>query len=104
MKLKNFTTNADVNGTSLQGYIQAYYHDLVKVFGEPKKGGDKTTVEWCLNFADSTPDGAPRPCVTSIYDWKESETPMGLHRWHIGGHNNNAVDAVHETFYQTFPY
>ena len=28
-----FTNEADVNGTSLQGYVQAYYHQLVEVFG-----------------------------------------------------------------------
>jgi len=86
-----FTNDADVNMTSLQGYIRAYYHQLVEVFGEPEAGGDKTTVEWCLDFADGT--------VATIYDWKEYETPMGLHRWHIGGHNSDAVNAVHETLY-----
>jgi hypothetical protein len=86
-----FTNDADANGTSLQGYVQAYYHQLVEVFGEPEAGGDKTTVEWCLDFADGT--------VATIYDWKEYETPMGLHRWHIGGYNSDAVNAVHETLY-----
>ena len=87
-----FTTEADVNGTSLQGYVQAYYHQLVEVFGEPEAGGDKTTVEWCLSFEDGT--------VATIYDWKEYETPMGLHRWHIGGRNYEAVDRVTQTFKQ----
>jgi hypothetical protein len=87
-----FTTEADVNGTSLQGYVQAYYHQLVEVFGEPEGGGDKTTVEWCLSFEDGT--------VATIYDWKEYETPMGLHRWHIGGRGQKAVDRVTQTFKQ----
>jgi hypothetical protein len=87
-----FTNEADANGTSLQGYVQAYYHQLVEVFGEPEGGGDKTTVEWCLSFEDGT--------VATIYDWKEYETPMGLHRWHIGGRNNLAVDRVITTFKQ----
>ena len=82
----------DANGTSLQGYVQAYYHQLVAVFGEPEGGGDKTTVEWCLQFADGT--------VATIYDWKESETPMGLYRWHIGGRNDRAVGLVQQTFNQ----
>jgi hypothetical protein len=85
-----FTTDADVNGTSLQGYVQAYYHQLVEVFGEPEGGGDKTTVEWCLSFEDGT--------VATIYDWKEYETPMGLHRWHIGGRSQKAVDRVTRAF------
>ena len=87
-----FTNEADVNGTSLQGYMQAYYHQLVEVFGEPEGGGDKTTVEWCLSFEDGT--------VATIYDWKEYETPTGLYHWHIGGKNNLAVDRVISTFKQ----
>jgi hypothetical protein len=87
-----FTNEADANGTSLQGYVQAYYHQLVEVFGEPEGGGDKTTVEWCLQFEDGT--------VATIYDWKEYETPMGLYHWHIGGRNNLAVDRVITTFKQ----
>jgi len=82
----------DANGTSLQGYVQAYYHQLVAVFGEPEGGGDKTTVEWVLQFEDGT--------VATIYDWKESETPMGLYRWHIGGRNSTAVSRVTSTFKQ----
>jgi hypothetical protein len=82
----------DANGTSLQGYVQAHYHQLVAVFGEPEGGGDKTTVEWVLQFADGT--------VATIYDWKESETPMGLYRWHIGGRDSTAVSRVTSTFKQ----
>ena len=87
-----FTNEADVNGTCLQGYMQAYYHQLVEVFGEPEGGGDKTTVEWCLAFEDGT--------VATIYDWKEYETPTGLYHWHIGGKNNLAVARVTSTFKQ----
>ena len=87
-----FTNDADRNGTHLQGYVQAYYHQLVEVFGEPEGGGDKTTAEWALEFEDGT--------VATIYDWKEYETPMGLYHWHIGGRNNLAVDRVTRTFKQ----
>jgi hypothetical protein len=72
--------------------VQAYYHQLVEVFGEPEGGGDKTTAEWALEFEDGT--------VATIYDWKEYETPMGLYHWHIGGLNNLAVDRVTRTFKQ----
>lgn len=85
-----FTKDTDANGTSLQGYMTAYYHQLVEVFGEPEGGGDKTTVEWCLEFEDGT--------VATIYDWKEYETPMGSYRWHIGGKDGMAVGAVISTF------
>ena len=87
-----FTLDADVNMTSLQGYMEAYYHQLVEVFGQPDGGGDKTTVEWCLSFEDGT--------VATIYDWKEWETPTGSYRWHIGGKNSRAVDLVKQTFKQ----
>ena len=85
-----FTKDANANMTSLQGYVTAYYHELVAVFGEPDSGGDKTTAEWCLEFEDGT--------VATIYDWKEYETPMGRYRWHIGGRDQRAVDAVVSTF------
>ena len=80
----------EANGTHLQGYIRAYYHELVEVFGAPEGGGDKTTVEWALKFEDGT--------VATIYDWKEYETPMGSYDWHIGGKSKQAVHAVTSTF------
>ena len=83
----------EANGTHLQGYIRAYYHELVEVFGAPEGGGDKTTVEWALKFEDGT--------VATIYDWKEYETPMGSYDWHIGGKSKQAVRAVTSTFKET---
>ena len=85
----NFTKDADVHMTSLQGHVRACYHELVEVFGEPDGGGDKTTVEWCLEFEDGT--------VATIYDWKEYETPTYAYNWHIGGKNKRAVHAVIST-------
>ena len=85
-----FTKDADVNGTSLQGYMPADLHQLIEVFGEPESGGDKTTVEWCLSFEDGT--------VATIYDWKEYDTPTGLYQWHIGGKSQKAVDRVTRAF------
>jgi hypothetical protein len=85
-------TWTEANGTSLQGYVEAYYHQLVEVFGEPEGGGDKTTVEWVLSFEDGT--------VATIYDWKEYETPTDLYRWHIGGRNSRSVNLVNQTFKQ----
>lgn len=88
-----FTTDANANGTSLQGYVTAYYHQLVEQFGQPEFGGDKTTAEWCLQFEDGT--------VATIYDWKEYETPTGLYRWHVGGHSVEAVWAVTDALKET---
>lgn len=89
-----FTKDANANGTSLQGYVTAYYHELVAVFGEPDYlGGDKTTVEWCLEFDDGT--------IATIYDWKEYETPMGRYQWHVGGTSKSAVWAVQDSMKET---
>ena len=85
-------TWTEANGTSLQGYITATYDQLVARFGQPDGGGDKTTVEWVLAFADGT--------IATIYDWKEYETPMGLYRWHIGGVNKTAVTRVTQSLKQ----
>ena len=83
-----FTTNANAHGTGLMGHITTTYAQLVEKFGEPESGGDKTTVEWCLDFEDGT--------VATIYDWKEYDTPMGEYRWHIGGKTSEAVYRVYE--------
>jgi hypothetical protein len=88
-----FTKDGYADGTSLQGYVTAYYHELVEVFGEPTDSGDKVTAEWCLEFEDGT--------VATIYDWKEYETPMGRYQWHIGGRNYDAVDRVISTLRET---
>jgi hypothetical protein len=82
-----------IDGTCLQGYIETTYDELVKVFGKPTKlRGDKITVEWTLQFLDGT--------VASIYDWKLSETPMGVYNWHIGGKSQHAVNLVHQVHNQ----
>jgi hypothetical protein len=88
-------TQADwdvVNGTSLQGYVQATYAQLVERFGQPEGGGDKTTVEWMLKFEDGT--------VATIYDWKVDETPTYMYNWHIGGKNKTAVTRVTQSLKQ----
>ena len=66
------------NGSSYIGIINTTYERLVQAFGEPHiHGGDKTTVEWILEFDDGT--------VATIYDWKEETTPEYEYDWHIGG-------------------
>jgi hypothetical protein len=87
-----FTTDADANMTSLQGYMPARYEELVAVFGEPTDSGDKTTAEWALKFEDGT--------IATIYDWKEYSTPMYEYNWHIGGKSKQAVARVQQAFRQ----
>lgn len=81
------TGRADINGTSLMGYVLTTYERIVEVFGEPTRSyGDKTTAEWEITFADGK--------VATIYDWKEEYTPMGLYEWHIGGRSKEVVGRV----------
>lgn len=89
-----FTKNADVNMTYLQGEVLTTYGDLVRVLGEPDIGpngdpGEKVTCKWCLQFEDGT--------IATVYDWKtHGRTPRGTYDWHIGGHSKKAVDRVME--------
>ena len=91
--------DASITGTSLQGYIEATYEDLVKAFGEPTfdstKGdeGDKVHTQWALEFEDEEDNLV----VATIYDWKEDSaynSRVGKYRWHIGGNSYDAVQAV----------
>ena len=91
--------DASITGTSLQGYIEATYDDLVKAFGEPTfdstKGdeGDKVHTQWALEFEDEEDNLV----VATIYDWKEDSaynSRVGKYRWHIGGNSYDAVEAV----------
>ena len=77
------------NMSSYKGSVKTTYDRLVQVFGEPHlRDGDKTTVEWVVEFDDGT--------VATIYDWKLSETPTYEYNWHVGGFNNSAVDLVQQ--------
>ncbi len=98
MKIKHSDT-ADVNGTSLQGYLDASYADLCKAFGTPCEGdGHKIDAEWCLAFPDGT--------VATVYNWKNGTNYNGdegtptdkIRDWHIGGHSEAAVRTVVQAF------
>ena len=91
MQAEHFEPSDRATGTSYRGRMDANYHDLVEVFGEPHRfGGDKTLAEWCFEFEDGV--------VFTIYDWKNYGGQLELITdWHIGGHNGLVVDRV-ETF------
>ena len=86
--MKYTVTNnyADANMTGLVGYVNTTYADLVKVFGQPQQGGDKTNSEWIIRFADGQ--------VATIYDWKMPSTPVYDYDWHIGGNTSAVVQRV----------
>ena len=87
-----FEKDANINMTGFKGYVIAYYDELVGAFGKPCDGPDadmdKVTCCWRLQFEDGT--------IASIYDWKERSTPFYRYDWHIGGHDNAAIDRIHE--------
>jgi hypothetical protein len=92
----NYTTkNVDINGTSLQGYINANYFDLVTLFGEPCDGdGYKVDAEWDIEFDDGT--------IATIYNYKNGHNycggngmPVGsMTDWNVGGFTQDAVHKV----------
>lgn len=93
--MKFTTKNVDINMTSLVGYVNATYQQLVDTFGEPtyngSSGEDKVDVEWHIKFDDGT--------VASIYNWKDYDggdyCRSGVkYEWHIGGHARAASWAV----------
>lgn len=88
-----------INGTSLQGSINATYYDLVRAFGEPMRGdGYKTRAEWVLVF--KVPQDGDEPdadVVASIYDWKKYDQEVfSVTTWNIGGMNAQAADLVRD--------
>ncbi len=85
----------NANGTSLVGYVDASFDELVKTFGQPKDGdGYKVDAEWIME----TPYG-----IATIYNYKDginyngpTGTPIEKIRdWHIGGHSKNVVAYIH---------
>ena len=102
MKIINITNDASVKvtGTALQGFINTTYDDIVAAFGEPTyTHGDKTNVEWNLEFVIKLQD-APgsfieEVVVATIYDWKRPSTPMDEYDWHIGGFSTQVIECVY---------
>lgn len=97
----NFRTHndcdIDIDGTHLQGYVNATYDKLLDVFGLPLDGdGYKVDAEWGIRFDDGT--------VASIYNWKNGKNycgPEGLDvdqitEWHVGGLFKESVRLVQQ--------
>ena len=83
------------NGTSLQGYIDAHYFQLVETFGEPFDGDMyKTQKEWSIEFADGT--------IATIYDWKKDCDPQNNTIWNVGGKSERAFQLVIQTIQHAY--
>ncbi len=83
------------SGTSLQGYIDISYDELVEKLGDPGVGDEyKTDAHWDIEFEDGV--------VATIYNWKDGQNyngPAGkpvedIRDWHIGGNDAKAVTHV----------
>lgn len=104
MKNRNFLTHNDKDdiqtvGTSLSGYIDITYDELVEKLGEPHQSdGYKVDAEWDLEFEDGT--------VATIYNYKTGKNYLGdegydtdeITDWHIGGAGEKSVEKVQELF------
>ena len=87
------TTNG-ADGTSLQGYVDATYAELVALFGKHQlNDGYKTDAEWVLQ----TPAG-----IATIYNYKTGRNYMGkngqaiknITDWHIGGKDKHIIPFI----------
>ena len=94
-----------VNGTSLQGTVNATYSTLENLFGKPTfTTGDpyeKTQMEWVIDgkvyFTDQWGDKDFEYIKATVYNWKTGgSTPIGEYDWHIGGNSYEAVDFIQE--------
>lgn len=89
------TATIDYNFTSLQGYVDAKYDELVTLFGKPTNGDAyKVDAQWILKFEDGE--------IATIYNYKNGKNYNGaeglaveqIDNWHIGGHKKLVADRV----------
>lgn len=91
-KVLNFQeAEGTIHGSSLRGYIDATYSQLLEVLGEPTydepSGDEKTQMEWVVEFEGD---------IFTIYDWKtysRNYTENELTRFNVGG-KNSAIDFI----------
>ena len=84
-------SKVSINGTCLQGYLQATYGTLVAKFGQPQLGFDKTQVEWHLTDPDFP------GVVVTIYDWKcYGQNVKEITDWNVGGNGRGALRLLGE--------
>lgn len=98
--------NPGSSGTSLQGYLNASYDDLVLAFGKPTfdetSADNKVDIEWCLEIYENDNED---PIQVTIYNWKDYDGGLRAisdpqYEWHIGGRNR--IDSV--TLKEAFIY
>lgn len=90
-KVLNFQeAEGTIHGSSLRGYIDATYSQLLEVLGEPTydepSGDEKTQMEWVVEFEGD---------IFTIYDWKTYSRNYTFNetRFNVGG-KNSAIDFI----------
>jgi len=99
ISLSETGVGVDIVGTSYSGLIKATYDELVALFGEPEPPYDdgKVNSSWNIEFFVEDLENETQDYVTAtIYDWKEKETPMGSHEWHVGGYGPDALYTLED--------
>lgn len=88
MRTHNDYDGIEANGTSLMGYVDVSYGELLSVFGPPLSGSSdgKVKAEWLIEFDDGT--------VGTIYDYKSSVAPKHNTEWHVGGLSRRVVTMI----------
>ena len=81
-----------------QGTIKPTFNNIREKLGEPTfYNQDKSTVEW--NVSAYVPNWKTHKFEVAsfaIYDWKETQTPTGMHEWHVGGKNKQAIEVARQ--------
>ena len=88
-----------ITGTSYSGLIKATYDELVALFGEPEapSGDGKVNSSWNIEFfVEDLKNETQDYVITTIYDWKEKETPLGSYEWHVGGHGPDSLYTLED--------
>ena len=91
MKHQISTSTETINGTCLQGYVEATYEQMVRAFGLPDNKDidhDKVTNSWTITI-----DGL----LCTIYDYKMNLNTGEIENWHIGGHAKACLQMVQES-------
>lgn len=80
-----------LDGTYLQGHLNASYQQLCATFGSPRiyVNDDKVRAEWMLRFTEGD-----RVTYATIYDWKRDEPVEDVKEWNIGGFGWASIDCV----------
>lgn len=90
--------------TCLQGYITISFNDIIKKMGNPTIPHWKSTAHWCgMKILHKEEIDEVNTIVYTIYDYKDPDREHSvkswqLYKWHVGGHDNRAIDVVKDLF------